>query len=412
MTSVFADILPHILVFISLYFEIFLLMTFLEGRKEIYRESPEPKAFPTATVIVPCFNEEKTVAGTLDSLLALDYPKDKLSIFAIDDGSKDSTWSVLQKYKDNPQIRLFQKENEGSKYKALNLGLTHVESEIVGCLDADSFVDPQALKRVVLRFEDSNTMAVTPAIKLYRPKNFIQMVQRAEYSFSVLIRKVFALIGSVYITPGPFSFFRKSVFDTLGPYRHAHHTEDLEIGLRMQTKDYRIDNAHDAYVYTVAPATLRALFKQRVRWVHGFLENAIDYREVFFRPRYGNLSMFILPLATLSIFSVLYFTGYSLVYLASMIGDKISEISIVGFNLGWPRMITDWFFINTGTLTLLSVVMLGITLMLLISGKTIGREKPLSRDILYFLVCYGFIAPWWLLKSVYNTAFSRKTTWR
>jgi len=412
MPSFFGDILPHILVFISLYFEIFLLITFLERRSEIHRESPEPKLLPTATVIVPCFNEGTTVAGTLDSLLALDYPKEKLSIFAIDDGSTDNTWQVMQAYKDNPQVRLFQKENEGSKYKALNLGLTHTTSEIVGCLDADSYVDPKALKRVVLRFEDPTVMAVTPAIKLHQPKNFIQMIQRAEYSFSVFIRKIFALIGSVYITPGPFSFFRKSVFDTLGPYRHAHHTEDLEIGLRMQTKNYRIDNAHDAYVYTVAPATLRALFKQRVRWTHGFLENALDYREIFFNRRYGNLSMFILPLATLSVFSVLYFTGFSLFYAANALAGKISEISIVGLNFGWPRIATDWFFLNTGTLTLLSIVMVGITLSLLITGKVIAREKPFSRDILYFLVCYGFIAPWWLLKSVYNTAFSRKTTWR
>lgn len=412
MTSVFADILPHILVFVSLYFEVFLLVTFLERRGEIRQDPPEPKAFPTATVIVPCFNEEQTVAGTLDSLLALDYPKDKLSIFAIDDGSKDNTWKVLQKYKDNPQIRLFQKENEGSKYKALNLGLAHVTSEIVGCLDADSYVDAQALKRVALRFEDPTTMAVTPAIKLHQPRNFLQMVQRAEYSFSVFIRKIFALIGSVYITPGPFSFFRKSVFDTLGPYRHAHHTEDLEIGLRMQTVDYRIDNAHDAYVYTVSPSTLRGLFKQRVRWVHGFLENAIDYRDIFFKPRYGNLSMFILPLAAFSIFSALYLTGYSFVYAGSMVTDKVTEISTIGFSLSWPKMVTDWFFLNTESLTLLSIVLILLTLSLIVIGKAIAREKKFSRDILYFLFCYGFIAPLWLAKSVYNTAFSRKTTWR
>ncbi|HYF10439.1 MAG TPA: glycosyltransferase family 2 protein [Candidatus Paceibacterota bacterium] len=412
MPPFFGELLPHILIFISLYFEVFLLVTFFERREEISKESPEPKAFPTATVIVPCFNEEKTVAGTLDSLLALDYPKDKLAIFAIDDGSTDGTWKVMQAYKDHPQIRLFQKENEGSKYKALNLGLAHATSEIVGCLDADSFVDPKALKRIVLRFENPETMAVTPAIKLHQPKNFIQMMQRAEYSFSVLIRKVFALIGSVYITPGPFSFFRKSVFDTLGPYRHAHHTEDLEIGLRMQTKDYRIDNAHDAYVYTVAPSTLRGLFKQRVRWVHGFLENALDYRQIFFKRRYGNLSMFILPLAVLSVFSALYFAAYTLFYAGLTISEKVTEIRIIGLTLDWPRVATDWFFLNTESLMLLSIALILITFALLVTGKAIGREKLLSRDMLYFMVCYGFVAPWWLLKSVYNTAFSRKTSWR
>ena len=411
MTSIFGDILPHVLVFISLYFEVFLLITFLESRDEISKESPNPKAYPTATVIVPCFNEEKTVANTLNSLLALDYPKDKLSIFVVDDGSKDGTWKAVEPYRNNPQIKMFQKEN-GGKFTALNLGISQATSEIVGCLDADSLVDSQALKRIALRFENEDVMAVTPAIIVHNPRTFIQLIQKAEYSFSVFIRKIFALIGSVYITPGPFSFFRKSVFDTLGPYRHAHNTEDLEIGLRMQTRNYRIDNAHDAYVYTISPSTLLGLFKQRVRWVHGFLENAIDYREIFFKPRYGNLSMFILPLAAFSIFSALYLTGYSFVYAGSIVSDKVTEISTIGFTFGWPKMVTDWFFLNTESLTLLSFVLILLTLSLIVTGKIIAREKKFSRDILYFVFCYGFIAPIWLAKSVYNTAFSRKTPWR
>src|SRR5258708_1109599 len=159
MTSITGNILPHIFLFISLYFEIFLLITFLEKRREIARKAAEPSHFPTVTVIVPCFNEERTVAATLESLFALDYPKEKLSIFVVDDGSTDSSWRLLQVLKDHPQITLFQKEN-GGKYTALNLGLTHSKSELVGCLDADSFVDSQALKRIVSRFEDSATMAV------------------------------------------------------------------------------------------------------------------------------------------------------------------------------------------------------------------------------------------------------------
>lgn len=411
MLAVPTEILPHILVFISLYFEVFLLITFLEKRKEIRKPSPEPKGYPSVTVFVPCFNEERTVAETLKSLLALDYPKDKLSLFVINDGSTDGTAVALEAFENHPQIRIFHKEN-GGKYTALNLGLAHAKSDLVGCLDADSFVDPQALKRVVLRFENEDTMAVTPAIKVHSPQNFIQFIQKAEYSFSVFLRKMFALLGSVYITPGPFSFFRKSVFDTLGPYRHAHNTEDLEIGLRMQTRNYRIDNAHDAYVYTLSPSSLRGLFKQRVRWIHGFMENALDYKHVFFKPRYGNLSMFILPLAALSIFSALYLTGYSLVYAGSLLSDKATEISAVGVSWNWPKMVTDWFFLNTESLTLLSGALILLTFSLIITGKIIGREKTVSKDIFYFMFCYGFIAPLWLFKSVWNTALSRKTEWR
>ncbi len=407
------DVFVHTLLFIALYFELFLLVTFFERLSSITTKTGEPSILPTATVIVPCFNEEKTVAATVRSLLALDYPKEKLSIFIVNDGSTDGTWKEIQQFKNNPQIKLFKKENEGSKYTALNLGLSHCTSEIVGCLDADSFVDPSALKKIVKRFERSEVMAVTPAIVVDSPKTLVQLIQKTEYNFSVLIRKVFALIGSVYITPGPFSFFRKRVFDELGPYKHAHNTEDLEIGLRMQTKNFVIDNAHDAYVYTVGPSTLRGLFKQRLRWVHGFLENAIDYRFLFFKKGYGNLSFFILPAAMFSIFSALYLSGYMLWSTGKLIFDKAAEVSAVGPGSLVPHLSFDWFYFHTETSTLLAILMLVITLTLILSGKYIAEKKlAFSPDILYFIFLYGFIAPWWLLKAVYNTAFSRKTSWR
>ncbi len=407
------DIFVHALLFIALYFELFLLVTFFESLSSITTKTGEPSIFPTATVIVPCFNEEKTVAATIHSLLALDYPKEKLSIFIVNDGSTDGTWKEIQQFKNNPQIKLFQKENEGSKYTALNLGLSHCTSEIVGCLDADSFVDPSALKKIVKRFEQPEVMAVTPAIVVDSPKTLVQLIQKTEYNFSVLIRKVFALIGSVYITPGPFSFFRKRVFDELGPYKHAHNTEDLEIGLRMQTKNFVIDNAHDAYVYTVGPSTLRGLFKQRLRWVHGFLENAIDYRFLFFKKGYGNLSFFILPVALFSIFSALYLTGYMLSTATLALIDKVKEVSTLGFSSLIPHISFNWFYFHTETTTLIAFFMILLTITLILSGKYIAeRRLAFSRDILYFIFLYGLIAPWWLLKAVYNTAFSRKTSWR
>src|SRR3989344_7290003 len=115
--------LTYIILFISLNFEVFLLITYFENRKDIRKENRDfnrnLKRYPTVTIIVPCWNEEKTVSKTLHSLLHLDYPKDKLKIMVVDDGSKDNTWKVVQKFKNHPQILLHKKEN-GGKYTALN----------------------------------------------------------------------------------------------------------------------------------------------------------------------------------------------------------------------------------------------------------------------------------------------------
>ena len=148
--------------FFALFFEVFLLISFFEKRPE-EKSLGLPKRYPTVAVLVPCWNKGATLSPTIHSLLELDYPKDKLSIVIIDDGSTDNTWEAAQEFAHNPQVRLYQKENEGSKYSALNFGLEHTDSEFVGCLDADSFVAKDALLEMIKAFEaDPEAMAAAP----------------------------------------------------------------------------------------------------------------------------------------------------------------------------------------------------------------------------------------------------------
>jgi cellulose synthase/poly-beta-1,6-N-acetylglucosamine synthase-like glycosyltransferase len=249
--------------------------------------------------MVPCWNEAGTLSKTIHSLLNLNYPKDKLKIMIIDDGSTDNTWKVAEKFKNKPQVEMYHKEN-GGKYTALNFGLSKTTTDLVGCLDADSYVDKDALQNIVTYFQDKETMAVTPSVKVWQPKTIIQLIQKVEYGWGIFLRKMLSYMGALYVTPGPFSIFRREVFDVVGGYKHAHQTEDMELAMRLQTNHIKIANAHNAYVYTVAPATLRKLYKQRLRWTYGFLKNVIDYRFVFFKREYGNLGIFVLPVASLS----------------------------------------------------------------------------------------------------------------
>ena len=115
-------------------------------RKKIYKNPPvlELKSYPTVTVVVPCYNEAATIDKTVASLLEMDYPKDKLKLFLIDDGSKDNTWDIIREYDNGENIFSFTKPN-GGKHTALNFALEKNNSEFFGCLDSDSLVHPQAL---------------------------------------------------------------------------------------------------------------------------------------------------------------------------------------------------------------------------------------------------------------------------
>jgi cellulose synthase/poly-beta-1,6-N-acetylglucosamine synthase-like glycosyltransferase len=407
-----SETITYIFLFIALYLEVFFLITYFEfGEKELKISKPKiPEKWPSVSVIVPVWNEETTVLKTIFSLLKLNYPKEKLSIFIVDDGSTDNTWKVVQRFARNKQIKLLRKEN-GGKYTALNHALQFVDSELVGCLDADSFVHPEALRRIIAKFEDSEIMAVTPSIKVFEPQGLLGLIQKAEYIFGIFLRRVMHGLNSIYITPGPLSIFRKSVFEQLGGYRHAYNTEDIEIALRMQKNKMKISNVHNAFVYTIAPTNLRALFRQRLRWVYGFLRNAVDYRGMFFRPQYGNLGMIVLPAAGFSVFSTMFFFATRVWGWFGSLFNKIQEIMTVGFHAG--NFNFDFFYFNTSTKIFISIVAVAGVLLIIAISRGLSEEKnKFGIDSVFYLLLYTLIAPIWMAMAVYNLVFAKATKWR
>lgn len=400
----------YLFLFVALYFEVFLLITFLEKRPRATLAVTDE--LPTVAVIVPCFNEERTVAKTIASLLNLHYPHEKLSVLVVDDGSTDNTYEIASAFCTDSRVTVFRKEN-GGKHTALNHAIAHTKAELIGCLDADSFVEPGALMEVVTTFmHDPHAYAVTPAIKVERPRNLLEYMQRAEYGLSVFYRRMFARLGALFVVPGPFSFYRREVFDRIGPFRHAHNTEDMEMAMRMHAHRLRIVNTPTARVYTVVPRTVRALVRQRVRWVQGFLENSKDYAFMYFSRRYGNLGVFILPLGLMSVFSALYLAGYTLYSLWLMLERKLIEVSAIGVSPSFHYPSVQAFVDHTSTLTILVATVIPLTILIMALGKRMGGERPLNWDMAAYLFLYAFIAPLWLARAAWNATFARKMSWR
>lgn len=404
----------YILSFLSVYVQVFLLVTFFEYRKHITirSEAITLDTYPTVTIIVPCYNEEDAIMLTVDSLLELEYPKDKLAIIVVDDGSKDRTWEIVQKYVSNPQVTLLRKEN-GGKHTALNLGIKHATSEFIGCLDSDSSVHPEALKRIMTFFLNPEVMAVAPSIIVRDPKNIIQYAQRAEYDMAHYNKKMLAFMKGIHVTPGPFSIFRKSVFDAIGPYRKAHHTEDQEIALRMHKHGLRIEHCPDAYVYTGSPDTVKKLYKQRVRWIYGFIKNAADYKELFFDPQYGNIGFFTLPSGFVSIVGTLFLMVFLFYQAYTFIARKVIQAQVVGFHsLFGSTFSFDPFFIDTRAFLFVSILLYILVIASLLMGRRmIHGRKVLSWDIFLFLIVFTLLAPFWLLKAVWNAFRSKEVSW-
>ena len=413
MIEVFFDSILYVFLFLTLYLEIFFLITFFEERLKLAVKSTTDKLsyYPSVTIIVPCWNEEKTVSKTDHSILKLKYPKDRLEIFVVDDGSTDNTWKVVQEFANNPQVKLFKKEN-GGKHTAVNFGIEKSKSELIGCLDADSFVEKDALHEIATAFnEDPKMMAGIPTIIIHEPKTILQKMQKTEYHNIAFFKRMLSPLDAIHITPGPFSFFRREVFEKIGLFKKAHNTEDMELALRMQSNHMRIRNVHTARVYTTAPESLHKLYRQRLRWAYGGMKNTLDYRFMLFRREYGILGMITLPLSLFAVVIFLYNFSFVAFHAIQAVVEKATEISTVGFLFAIPT--ASPFFFNTEFMAILSYIFLGLGLVIMWNGVKLaeGRFRP-SMGILYFIALYGIVAPIWFTRAIVNVLFSRATSWR
>ncbi len=401
----------YICLFVGLYFEVFLLISFIEKRPTL-KSKTLPSRYPSVAILVPCWNKAATLGPTVHSLLAMDYPKDKLSIVIIDDGSKDNTYEAAQEFAGNPQVSIYQKQNEGSKYSALNFGLAHSDSEFVGCLDADSFVAKDALLEMVKAFEeDGSVMAAAPSMKVNQPRNILELMQSVEYTFGIFYKKMFDNMGAISVLPGPFSVYRRELFDKIGKFRKAHHTEDMEMAFRMHSYGLKLINVHTAMVYTNVPRTVPALIRQRTRWSRGFLENSRDYSYMYLNQKYGNFGMLVLPFGLVAFCAGLYTAGYTLWRTVSFIIGKISDLFVTHIPLHLSAAHLQWFYVSTNMLTFLVIAILCTTLVALILGQRIAGTRLSIVSYISYFALFGLVAPLWLARAVWDTVLSRERGW-
>ncbi|MBU6320984.1 MAG: glycosyltransferase family 2 protein [Patescibacteria group bacterium] len=417
------EALAYPFLFIALFFESFVLVTFLSkpARSARARQaaSIEDPSLPTVAIVVPCWNEETTVAGTVESLLALKYPKEKLEIILVDDGSTDGTPAAMARFADNAQVQIVRKEN-GGKHTAMNAGTALTSAEIVGYLDADSFVEPSALLEVMSGFTSEQVAAVTAAMSVHKPDNLLRHMQNAEYIFGITLRHTLASVNGLYVTPGPFSFFRREIIVALGGFREAHKGEDLEMALRLQRAGYWLENAPRAKVYTKGPPTLRKLLKQRVRWTTGFMRNVGgEYRDLVGNRRYGALGMLVLPLNLTTYVSGTLMFLLALFLLGRRAFAAIEIRSGIPASYAWlPHASAlsrtfDWFYLPSSLYILLGVATIIGSLTMIAIGKRVS-ETPgsLVQGLLAYLIAYGFIAPLWVMRSLADIALGKKRAWR
>ncbi|MDO8566882.1 MAG: glycosyltransferase [bacterium] len=409
-----SEMLAYPFLFIAIFFESFVLVTLLSKPARAARARTRSASTPSVAVIVPCWNEAATVAATCDSLLALEYPKDKLEIILVNDGSTDGTQEAMTRFVGHPQIRIIHKEN-GGKHTALNAGIAATRAELVGCLDADSFVETDALKEIVACFDNPRVVAATAAMSIHQPKNILQHMQNAEYTFGITLRHAFASVNGLYVTPGPFSFYRRDIIDKLGGFSYGHQTEDMEMALRIQHAGYKIENAPRARVYTKAPATVMKLVNQRTRWISGFLRNILgEYRGLIGNRDHGVLGMLVLPSAILSVASGILLFILMLFLFAQNTMTALEIRNGIPLSYAFlPHGTIDWFYLPINFYLVLAIIILLISVALITIGKRISQTTGgMFIGVVSYTFLYGLITPFWLFRAARDVMMGTRRGWR
>ena len=405
---------------ISLYFVTFWLLVLFE--KGLTENNEEATEFPVVTVAIPAYNEEKTILETLDSVTALDYPKDKLQVIVVNDGSRDRTRFFVEKYaKSHSNILLLNQENKG-KGAALNHALINAKGEYFTCLDADSFISSNALKRMLPRFKEERVAAVLPLMKVKNPYGFLGRVQWCEYLINLFYKTIMGKVDCVHVAPGPFSVYKKSVLDELGGFAEHNLTEDLEITLKLQKNQYRILQVLNTEVYTMTPTTWKGFYKQRNRWYKGTMLNLFNYRKMIFNKKYGDFGIIQLPRVFISGFlavSLVLLLAYQL--LLKPLFKWFYDLSYVHFDILY--FMKSWmsnFFAHFALVDLnftnifFGLTALTLSLIVVFLAHSYTKEKVMKHGALtvpFYLLLYGVLASMVWLGVFVELAIDKKQKW-
>ena len=322
----------------------FLFLSVIVGSLDLYKHHRQERFksilpsdyYVPISIIVPAYNEEITVVDTVRSLLTLEYRA--YEIIVVDDGSKDRTTEVLAKafdmhlvhrpirrqvdcqqeeyvYETRAQkvpLTLIRKKN-GGKADALNMGINAANFPYFICMDADSVLQYDSLRRIVQPvLEDGNVVAVggivrisndvdleNGRVKRYRlPRNILAFMQVLEYDRSFLASRIlFDRFNGSLIISGAFGLFKKSTVIAVGGYDRKTLGEDMELVVKLHeyctsnSIPYSIRYASDAICWTQAPERMRDLCKQRRRWHLGLFQRMYKHRTMFSNHRFGAVSL-------------------------------------------------------------------------------------------------------------------------
>jgi len=229
-----------------------------------------PGALPALTVLLPAHNEEQTLQGTVEALLASDHPN--LRVLVVNDGSTDGTQALIHRLCADPRVEHLHLTPNRGKALALQAGLEQVQTPHVATVDADTYVSPTTLRSLSEALH-GGADGVTAHVVVGAPRRVLTRLQAVEYLTALHIERR-GLDGWHFHTtlPGATSAFQTGTVRQHGGFLSPTFVEDTDLTLRLQADGASLRYVARATSFTEAPQRLHDLWRQRVRWETGYLQ--------------------------------------------------------------------------------------------------------------------------------------------
>ena len=240
---------------------------------------------PTITVVVPLFNEGRSIYETIVSLVRLDYPAAQLEVTVVDDCSTDDSYAwACKAAREHANVRVLRNACNMGKRKSINRAVRDSAAEIIVSVDSDVIVFPTALRELVRRFTSPEVAAVGGRVHVSNPnENWLTRLQTIKYYFGQEhLKNLERSLRSVMCLSGCLTAYRRHVLIELEPVLENRNIlgvpikygEDRFLTHQIVRRGYRTVMTMDALCFTKAANTMRGYFNQQLRWKRS---NIVDF---------------------------------------------------------------------------------------------------------------------------------------
>ncbi|HBG5345603.1 TPA: glycosyltransferase family 2 protein [Clostridioides difficile] len=357
--------------------------------KNFDKEVKEIDEYPMVSILVPAHNEAKVIGRTVESLLLLNYPKNKMELIVINDNSSDNSKEILEDIKNKYNNYNFTIINTDSltggkgKSNALNIGYTISKGEFIAVYDADNTPDRNALRYLVQTIVMNDELGAV--IGKFRTRNksknlLTKFINIETLSFQWMSQAGRWQLFNLCTIPGTNFILRRSIIEEIGGWDSKAIAEDTEISFRIYKLGYKIKLVPQSITWEQEPETVKVWIKQRTRWAKGNIYVLMKYIKNIFKQGKNKI-----------VFDIAYFFSVYFLFLTSVI------ISDILFVLSVYKLIEISIPINFFLIWILSYLLFIIEVSI---SLTIEKGEATVENILIVAIMYFTYSQLWLFVAI------------